>query len=232
MKCPSCGATNDQGATFCQACGVRLLDDEAATQQAEADANLPLPGTPAGASTDQPLDARGRFQQAMHSKQGDDVTEEQDIWDGCYSKKAMIGWWVAAAAITAVAPIVWAMFVKSKWGVLFAILVAGWVLLVAQYAYRRYSVHYYLTTQRFIHETGILWRRTDRIELLDIDDVTFKQGPVQRTMNVGTIHLSSSDATDPEIDLPGIEDVRDVAGMIDDLRRRERRRRGLHIEAV
>lgn len=232
MKCPSCSAANDSEAIYCKECGRRFMDDEAAAKQAEADADIPLPGTPEGASIQKPMDAQERFKQAMASKQGDDVSEEEEIWDGCYSKKAMIGWWVAAAAMTVLAPIVWALFVKSNWMILVALIVVGWVALAAQYAYRRYSVHYFLTTQRFIHETGILWRRTDRIELLDIDDVTFKQGPVQRTLNVGTIHISSSDKTDPEIDLPGIEDVKSVAGMIDDLRRRERRRRGLHIEAV
>ena len=53
------------------------------------------------------------------------------------------------------------------------------------------SVHYLLTTQRFIHETGILRRVNDRIELLDMDDITFEQGLLERLVGVGTIRIAS-----------------------------------------
>jgi hypothetical protein len=49
---------------------------------------------------------------------------------------------------------------------------------------------------------------------------------------VGTIHISSSDRTHPELLLLGIDDVKRVADLIDDVRRKERRQRGLHIEAI
>ena len=68
--------------------------------------------------------------------------------------------------------------------------------------------------------------------MIDIDDVTFEQGLVQRMVNVGTIKISSSDRTHPELTLRGIEGVQEVADTIDDVRRKERRRRGLHIEAI
>ena len=40
-------------------------------------------------------------------------------------------------------------------------------------AYRKMGVYYELTTQRFIHKAGILKRTSDRLEVIDIDDVTF-----------------------------------------------------------
>ncbi len=214
----------DPEATYCQHCGARLVDDAAQEKAVTVEAGNPVPPPP--------TDAREHFEQIARSKQGDDTHEENDVWSGSYSPKAMIGWWVGAGVATFVLLIVGIVYLRGHFGWLFLTILLGWAILAGRYAYRRYGVHYYLTTQRFIHETGILWRRTDRIELIDIDDVTFHQGPVQRMFNVGTIHLSSSDRTDPEMDLPGIDDVRGVADQIDDLRRKERRRRGLHIEAV
>ena len=70
------------------------------------------------------------------------------------------------------------------------------------------------------------------IEVIDIDDVTYTQGVVQRIVGVGTIKISSTDRTHPELALLGIDDVERIADMIDDVRRQERRRRGLHIESI
>jgi membrane protein YdbS with pleckstrin-like domain len=83
-----------------------------------------------------------------------------------------------------------------------------------------------------MHERGLLWRRQDRIETIDIDDVAVEQGPIARMLGVGTVRLTSSDRSTPEFLLAGIEDVRNVATMIDNARRTERRKRGLHIESI
>ena len=107
-----------------------------------------------------------------------------------------------------------------------------WIIVGLTYGYRRLGYHYQLTTQRFIHQTGILTRKTDRIEVIDIDDVSYSQGPVQRVFGVGTITLTGSDRTHPTLSMFGIAKVREVAGLIDDIRRTERRKRSLHIEAI
>jgi len=65
-----------------------------------------------------------------------------------------------------------------------------------------------------------------------MDDITFQQNFVERLVNVGTVKITSSDKTHPEILLKGIEDVKPVADLIDSARRKERVRRGVHIEAV
>ena len=158
---------------------------------------------------------------------GEDLDEETDLWQGGYSAKAMVGSWVLGAVLSVVAV-----------GVAFAFLPALvaipliWIILFLILVYKKMSVHYALSTQRFIHRSGILMRTTDRIEVIDIDDVTFVQGSIQRMLNVGTIKINSSDRTHPELHLHGIDDVQRVADLMDDARRRERRRRGLHIEAI
>jgi len=165
---------------------------------------------------------------------------EEDLWAGGYSPKAMLGTWllsiVATISIIAALLLVPEKFVsnvspKTLWTIGGIVILAWWLLAIALYAYRRVSVCYQLTSQRFIHKFGILVRTTDRIELLDIDDVTFTQGIIQRLLGVGNIRLTSSDRSHPTLGLQGIDQVDKISGMIDDARRKERRRRGLHIES-
>ena len=50
--------------------------------------------------------------------------------------------------------------------------------------------------------------------------------------NVGTIQIQSSDTTDPDLYMPGIEDVRQVTDLIDNTRRAERQRRAVFMENI
>jgi uncharacterized membrane protein YdbT with pleckstrin-like domain len=166
---------------------------------------------------------------------------EQSLWSGGYSAKAMIGTWLISSIVTAA--ILAALFMlpiadyiklepRMVWTVALGIILVWWLGGIVMYFYRRISTHYELTNQRFIHKQGILLRTTDRIDIIDIDDVTFSQGIVERILGIGTIILSSSDATHPKLCLRGIDGVDKVSGMIDDTRRKERRKRSLHIETV
>jgi len=180
-------------------------------------------------------DPRDRFRQAVaHKQSGPDGDPEDDLWAGSYSHLAMIGSWVGGGVAT-VAAIVIALLVSASgaaWLWVLGGIVLMWIALAAWYGYRRLSVHYKLSTQRLITEAGLLWRTVDRVELIDVDDVTYRQGPVERLLGVGTIIVASSDRSTPQLALPGIENVREVADLIDDARRKERRSRGLHIESV
>lgn len=181
----------------------------------------------------QPRDAgspKERFERAVAEKQSGDVPEN-DLWSGSYSHLAMIGTWVVGGVGSLLALFLLPALSLSLWSTL-GLLVLAWLVMLGVYAYRRYSVHYRLTCQRLIHAAGLLWRTNDRVELIDVDDVTFRQGPVERMFGVGTIIVTSSDRSTPELVLPGIENVREVADLIDDARRKERRSRGLHIESV
>jgi len=120
----------------------------------------------------------------------------------------------------------------ENWKIVLLVLGILWVGLALLFLYRKISVRYKLTTQRFIHRSGVLTRVSDRIEVIDIDDVTYHQGLTERLFDVGSIQLVSSDRTHPELWLRGIANVKKVADQIDDLRRKERRRRGLHIESI
>lgn len=162
---------------------------------------------------------------------------EIELWEGGYSPKAMLGSWLGAALISVAALVVAAIFFRDQlagigWAILLGVIVLGWLILLAKLGYQRLSVHYRLTSQRFVHEKGVLSRVTDRIEVIDMDDIAFRQGLVDRFIGVGTIEITSSDRTHPKISIQGIDDVKNVAHLMDDARRKERIRRGLHIEAV
>lgn len=208
MKCSQCKAETPEDAVFCPQCG-----------------------RPVGAiATD--MNAKQRFAAALSG--GDDDEPEEILWQGRYSKRAMVGTW-ATAAVFSIALLILAAVMKlsgTGWLVVLGLILLAWLGSGATLFYRQMSIHYFLTNQRFLHEQGLLWREIDRIEAIDIDDVTFRQGPVERAMGVGSVVITSSDKTTPEFELIGIEDVRNVAAMIDEVRRQERRKRGLHVEAV
>lgn len=215
MRCDKCGADVDSKSLFCPQCGNQLAADSAGIPDAE-------PTT------------RDRFRYAAANRQQGGESE-QALWEGSYSPKAMIGSWIAAGVATLVAIVCGVLFLQDVamgWPILLGLVVLMWIVLVLSYLYRKFSVGYALTTQRFIHHRGLLWRTTDRVELIDIDDIAVTQGPVERLLDCGTIRVTSSDKTHPELLMPGIDEVRQVASIIDDERRKERRRRGLHIESV
>jgi uncharacterized membrane protein YdbT with pleckstrin-like domain len=208
MHCAKCGEAVPVESVFCPKCGHRL--DEAAAD------------LPAGAERLRP----GR------QNSGGQQSPEDELWSGSYSPKAMIGPF-AAAVVATVVGLAFAILAGPPglmiWGIAVVVL---WGALLLLLAYRRLTVRYRLTTYRFFHEFGLLSRVGNRIEVIDIDDVTVHQGLVERIFGVGTIIIHSSDRSDPELRLPGIEDARQMADQIDSVRRAERHRRGLHIESI
>lgn len=218
MKCPACNAEVQSGSVFCSKCGASV----------SASAQPPV-----GQAADESHPGR-RLQPAPLSVPGTGDDDEQSLWDGRFSMLAMIGEWIGGGVITVAMIIVGVTFSFSSagWWWTVAALVVMWLALAARLLYRQLSLRYYLTNQRFVHESGLLWRNIDRIEVIDVDDVTVQQGPVERMLGIGTIRLRSSDTNTPEFFVQGIEDVRRVAGLLDDARRKERRKRGLYVEQI
>ncbi|MFZ5832940.1 MAG: PH domain-containing protein [Planctomycetota bacterium] len=220
MLCPSCSAEVSPEAVYCHKCGQRL----------DAGDEMLAPVDPAA----QEGSPRERFLQAANggAAAGDDPNRE--LWTGTYSSKAMIGTWIGAGVLTIALLAGWIIWQPQMlwWLVLLGAIACVWIVPTVTLLYRQWSVRYLLTPERLVHESGILHRVTDRIETIDIDDVRVEQGIVERLFKVGTVRIVSSDRSHPELLLRGIDDVLKVAGLIDDTRRNERRRRGIHIESV
>lgn len=222
MKCSQCGAESPAKATFCPSCGVQLNSGGASETAAATGAQ--------------------RFQSVTRPVTGNQPPE-LDRWVGGYSAKAMAGSAIGAALLTAIGivavimtggqPIAWM-------GLAIGVLIV-WAALALIVLYRKLTVSYRLTIYRLFHEKGLLNRTRDRIEVIDIDDVTLTQGFVERMFNVGTIRILSSDESltnekepskNGQLEMPGIEDARKVADLIDNTRRTERNRRGVFLENV
>lgn len=181
--------------------------------------------------------ASNRFQAAAGEKMeaNRNATVERSLWKGGYSPRAMYGTWIIATALTILALVLVSLFaaqIQNVWLITGSAILIGWCIAIGTYIYRRLGMHYELTTQRFVHQRGVLVRRTDRIEVIDIDDVSYTQGIIQRMLGVGTITITGSDRTHPVFIMQGIDKVPEIASLIDDVRREERRRRSLHIESI
>jgi len=158
---------------------------------------------------------------------------EQTLWNGGYSAKAMYGSWALALVVTVAAAVASVLLPNPiTWLVGGVSVAAIWLSLITYYLYMRLSVDYTLTNQRFIHKVGFLRRVSNRVEVIDIDDVQYEQGLFERMFGVGTIKVLSSDISDPKLYLKGIDDVQRVANLIDNARRDERKKRGLYVESV
>lgn len=213
MQCPKCQADVVDQASFCYKCGARLTpSDDGAKNASPGDALTSRTG--GNSKRDEP---------------------EQELWKATYSPKAAIPSFAVAGFLSVVVIIgvlIWGSLTAIHWlWLLLAILLvcAG---LGIQLLVTRLSTAYRLTTQRLVHEVGLLRRVTNRLEVIDIDDVTVEQGLIDRILGIGTIKLTSSDRTHPALQLRGVDNVREVAEQFDNARRTERMRRGLHIEAI
>ena len=171
MDCPHCGSEIPDTAAFCPGCGRRLADAPA------QHTGQPLGKSPAPqANTAQSLQNRS----AQIRAAGD--VAEQELWRGSYSYKAMTGT-ILSTALISVAGLV-AMIVFWRQGyvphAIFAGLVLLWIIVGTSMMRRRLGIRYRLTNQRFFIERGILYRVTERIEVIDIDDLQFEQNLVER----------------------------------------------------
>lgn len=211
MQCKKCGSDAPADGVYCPKCGTRLNGAlEAATDD-----------VPSGAQ---------RFAAASRGRNG--APAEEELWGGTYSPKAMIGPFLGAAILTALGAFGAAVAGPVGWAALLIGAAVVWGGLALVLLYRRMTVRYRLSTFRFFHDTGLLSRTGNRVEVIDIDDVTVHQGLIERLFGVGTVSIRSSDTTHPELSLPGIDNAQQVADLIDGTRRAERQRRGMFIENV
>jgi membrane protein YdbS with pleckstrin-like domain len=168
----------------------------------------------------------------LNSKIDSDL--EVELWRGSFSTKSMVGSWLMAVVVSALVFLAINLVRELRvngtvwlYGVVVVALI--WSVLILGATYRKLSQRFELTTQRLKHRDGILFRTLSRMELIDVDDVFYRQGPIQALLGVGDIIVMTSDKTHPKLVLRGIDRVDQVVDLMDDARRKERRRRGLHV---
>ena len=221
MFCNQCGAETPDKAAFCPQCG--------APQRRTGGARS---------------DARPTKSARLRSETAAAETPEEELWTGTFSPKGMAASFVWAALLTVLGMVVASFAGPAGWTAVGIGATAAFGYLLLSLVYQRLSVHYRLTTHRLVIQRGILSKTDDRILLVDIDDITVRQGLIDRMLAIGTVVLHTSDETsrenspDPDtpnrgiVTLHGIEDPRHVGDIIDDARRAERTRRGVYMMNV
>lgn len=177
MQCRQCAAEIPADSSFCNRCGATQVDERPAR----------APGKIVG---------------------GPPATEET-LWTGRYALKSAMHLWILwalwiAAIVAACVLLVPERSTKVDLFFLGAALLPGlWML--AKALGRKFSTRYRLTNQRLFTERGLIARRSDEIELIRVDDVAVRQNVLQRLCGVGTVLVVSSDATNPELAIEGVE---------------------------
>ena len=181
---------------------------------------------------DRAASAAAEMLRPQRGRQTDQDSEsEEDLWQGRSSWKFYADLIVVAAGWTVIAAIVW--FTTPRWLGWTVLIMAllGWVYVAGRVAYGMLNHHYRLTTQRLFIERGILSRTIDQAELIRIDDVRIHKTLLNRMTGVGSVELFSTDASDRQVMLWGVEKPDALADSIRD-RMRSLRQRSLFVESL
>ena len=109
-----------------------------------------------------------------------------------------------------------------------AILTLGISVLVAWFRTR--GIHYKITSQRVVIETGMFSKRMEQIDLYRVVDYVVERPLGQRMLGTGNIVLEAMDKTTPEIRIQGVKT--DVVALYERLRyctEQEKRKRGVRV---
>jgi uncharacterized membrane protein YdbT with pleckstrin-like domain len=72
-------------------------------------------------------------------------------------------------------------------------------LALAVYWWRSRSLHYRITSQRIVVESGILSKKMEQIDLYRVKDYVVERPFGQRVMGTGNLELETMDATTPRL---------------------------------
>lgn len=108
----------------------------------------------------------------------------------------------------------------SSFGYYVACFLFCWLLfpmILALVRYLRVTNHTYeLTAQRLREQTGVLFRKSDVLELYRVKDISVDQPLMQRLAGCGRVILQTSDLSTPIVVLEAVPDPLAVADLIRD----------------
>lgn len=144
-----------------------------------------------------------------------DPQNERDLWSGRASWRSLypplVVWGVLSVIVLVAIAILGG---EQRATLLLYAGIAAFVILVVVWlraALRVWTTSYRITTQRLFVRRGILSQTVDQTELLRVDDVKMSQSLLQRALSIGDVTMTSSDRSDPEITLAGIDQPAQVA---------------------
>jgi uncharacterized membrane protein YdbT with pleckstrin-like domain len=128
---------------------------------------------------------------------------EEILWSG---RPSFWNWWVRLLIgdlSLALAAVLW-WIDESRWIPPAAALAA--VSYLAALA-GRMGVRYTLTNQRVIARTGLLSKRLDEVEIVDIRNIVLEQSFFERLCGIGTVGIASAGGDGIEVRFEGIKDA-------------------------
>jgi len=202
INCPECGKQVSSLAASCPHCGVALAGAGGAPGAARLAA-------PAGAPS----------------------TQEQTLWESSPSLLLLLGELVGVLLVVLVVVLLAAFALpalrdvaRNSWldpgkAQLVLALVLGAYLLVrgiriALRAARLRTTRYRLTNQRLVVESGLVSRTLAEVDLRSVEDLVFRQGPVERLLGIGRVGVVSSDRNTPRLQLVGVKDPKGTRELI------------------
>ena len=137
-------------------------------------------------------------------------------------------WFICWAAPFVLGLALWVILLLTLEKLIFGFLIVGWLILqvpilVWIQAYYR-SLEYIVDSEAVKMKKGVFWRKRVSVPYPKITNVDITQGPVQRMLNIGTIHVQTAGAggtqgAQAELTLLG---VRDLEGLKDTIMERVR----------
>ena len=168
---------------------------------------------------------------------GKAVGPETELWNGRTSWKHFAGrtiLWVLGN-VAALILVLWIAGQSESFGprgaawIITGVLILSGILVLGKVFLTIYGRRYRLTSQRLFIVRGILSQTTDQTELIRVDDVRQYKSFFDRLFGVGTVSILTTDATDRETLIEGIESSETVAESIRD-RVRALRNKSLFVE--
>jgi hypothetical protein len=205
---------------------------ECKAQVSRAAAACPRCGFPFGGAT---LAAGNVFQ----AGRGGPPANEEILWEGSPSLKAMAVSMTATALFAIVVPLVVYLAYaplrdtlthastdaaglvreheETARTVLIVAVVAAVGARLARLAWRTVvlrSQRYGISNQRIMMESGVFSKTLVEIDVRTIDDITFHQTLVERVLGIGQIAILSSEPSNPRVRLVGVPDPRAVRELV------------------
>lgn len=235
MFCKKCGGNIADDSVFCNVCGVRIAGGGGGQQEGQG--FLPKGGA------------------AGPGPAGEEEDVERDIWEGSRSWKKFLLYYVLACIVIIGGIVVALTFDDSRlkdipylkdielvreytetvvgYAKFLPLLIGIFVLvavLLKTFVFT-HKIRYRLTNERFFVIKGILSKEVEEVELIRVNDVTMKQGAIDRMLGIGTVTMISNDETAPRIVLAGIPDPE---GVKEHIRKAsaKRRKSGVFVERI
>ena len=118
--------------------------------------------------------------------------------------------WIVVGLVLILGPVAWMYYGNPPGSYLWLIAIPIGIACMFIPALWVKRNRYKITNYRIDHEFGLLSKNYDTLELWHVNDVSMRQGPVDRIFGVGTISIESDDRSTPHLELRSLAKPRQL----------------------